>query len=265
MEIAGDRLSYHGTGGEILRGWLKAAVVFFIPYMLVSNGPRWMGAGPGLIAVGVLSSFLLILLFIPMATIGSRRYRLSRTAWRGIRFSFQGTWRDYMGIYVKGSLLTAITLGLYTPYYEAKREKFLLSNTFIGDKNFDYDGKGDDLFKSYLACLLFAIPTLTFSLLWYHVKRTRCIWDHTCFGGARFDCSITFGGMLMMSLVNMLLVLFTLGFGFSWAQVRAINYLTNNLTLDGPVDLDAIQQDHQTVNATGEELASFMELDFDLG
>jgi hypothetical protein len=35
--------------------------------------------------------------------------------------------------------------------------------------------------------------------------------------------------------------------------------------LNGPVDLETIQQDAQTVNATGEELSSFLDLDFDLG
>src|SRR5579859_3627656 len=92
IEFEGDRLSYHGTGKETLLGWLKAAVVFGIPYVALQNGPKWAGAGSGVIIVGALLSTFLILVFIPMAVVGARRYRLSRTAWRGIRFSFRESW-----------------------------------------------------------------------------------------------------------------------------------------------------------------------------
>ncbi|HTB33618.1 MAG TPA: DUF898 family protein, partial [bacterium] len=32
LEFEGDRFSYHGTAQEILRGWVKAALVFGVPY-----------------------------------------------------------------------------------------------------------------------------------------------------------------------------------------------------------------------------------------
>jgi uncharacterized membrane protein YjgN (DUF898 family) len=64
---------------------------------------------------------------------------------------------------------------------------------------------------------------------------------------------------------NLLLVLFTLGFAYPWAQVRSIHYMVRNLSLQGKTDLRRIKQKAQTVNATGEELASFFDLDFDLG
>lgn len=265
MEFEGDRLSYHGTGKETFLGWLKAMGFFIIPYVILKDGPAWIGAGKILIAVGALLSGLLILVFIPMAVIGTRRYRLSRTAWRGIRFSFREHWRSYMPLFLKGGFLNLITLGLYSPYYTVKREKFLIANTYVGNQNFDFDGKGEDLFKSFIKAWLLFIPTLGLSFIWYAVKKTIYIWDHTTFGGSRFQCYVTFGGMVKVSMMNMLLVLFTLGFGYSWAQVRSINYLVDHLTLNGPADFETLQQEAQSVNATGEELGSFLDMDFDLG
>jgi uncharacterized membrane protein YjgN (DUF898 family) len=265
LEFEGDRFSYHGTGGETLRGWLKAMLIFGVPYFLFSSLPHFMGWASSLALVGRLLALFLLVLFIPMATIGARRYRLSRTAWRGIRFSFQKTWRDFMPIYILGNILKAVTLGIYTPYYDAERDRLLISNTYIGNRNLVYDGVGGDLFRSYFVAFILAIPTLGFTLLWYHVKKTRYVWNHTCFGDARFENTITFGGMFWLYLGNFLMVLFTLGFAFPWAQVRSINYLLANLSLNGRTELGSIQQDAQTVNATGEELSSFLELDFDLG
>jgi uncharacterized membrane protein YjgN (DUF898 family) len=200
-----------------------------------------------------------------MAIIGTRRYRLSRTAWRGIRFSFRESWKKFAPIFIKGNFLNFITLGLYSPYYDVRRENFLINNTFVGNQNFDFDGKGEDLFKFFLKAWLLFIPTLGISFFWYHVKRSIYVWDHTTLGGTRFQCYMTFGGYVKVGFINTLLVLFTLGFGISWAQVRSVNYLVNNLTLNGPADFDTLQQEAQVVNATGEELGSFLDMDFDLG
>ena len=264
FEFDHDRLSYHGTGLETFKGWLKAAAFFGIPYALFRYGPKWMGGGPALIGLGALLSILLVVLFFPMAVIGSRRYRLSRTGWRGIRFSFRKTWKDYIPLFWKGNFLSSITLSLYSPYYQMNREKFLVENTFIGDRHFDFDGEGKDLFKSYFIAFLLAIPTLFFSLFWYHVVKHRYIWNHTIFREARFNCTITFGGMLKIAFLNFLTVLFTLGFAYAWAETRSIRYMVQNLTLEGYVD-KTLGQEAQSVNATGEELASFFDLDFDLG
>ena len=265
LEFDGDRLSYHGTGKETFLGWLKAALFFGIPYLLASHLPRWMGAKPKWVIVGGVVASLLFLWFIPIAIVGTRRYRLSRTAWRGIRFSFRGHWKNYLPIFWGGGLLNALTLGFYIPFFDAKRDKFLVSQSYVGNKNFDYDGKGEGLFKSFLAAWFLFFPTLGFSALWYHVRRTRYLWEHTTLGESRFSCTITFGSFFLISFTNALLVLVTLGFGFPWAQARFIRYMTENLALNGPVDLDTIRQEAQTVGATGEELGSFLDLDFDLG
>jgi uncharacterized membrane protein YjgN (DUF898 family) len=265
LEFEGDRFSFHGTAVEILLGWLKAALFFGIPYIAMLKGPQWLGSGPVLIGIGAFLSVILVVIFIPMAVVGSRRYRLSRTAWRGIRFNFRGTWGQYMPIFLGGGILVAITLSLYTPFYEMRREKFLLRNSYLGNQNFNFDGNGWDLFGSYVLSLILALPTLGLSLLWYHVKRTRYVWSRTTFGTARFHSAITFGGLFKVTVLNLLLVLVTLGFGYPWAQVRIIRYLSDNLVLHGPADFEAVAQDAQAVTATGEELASFLDLDFDLG
>lgn len=218
-----------------------------------------------MIGLGAFFSALLILVFIPMAIVGVRRYRMSRTAWRGIRFSFRESWKSYLALAFQGNLLKLITLGLYTPYYDARRARFLISNTYVGGMNFKYDGNGEDLFKTFLIAWILCIPTLGFSFFWYHVKHLRYYWIHTTFDKARFDCTFTFGGMFGLYLVNFLLVLITLGFGYAWAQVRFLRYFSDNLNLHGPANLESLQQDAQAVNATGEELASFFDLDFDLG
>jgi uncharacterized membrane protein YjgN (DUF898 family) len=106
VDFDSDRFAYHGTGKEILKGWLKAALIFGIPFFALQNIPVFIGAPqPYIIACGLIS-FLILSIFIPVATVGSRRYRLSRTSLRGIRFSFRGKWREYAKIFFACSSLT---------------------------------------------------------------------------------------------------------------------------------------------------------------
>ena len=86
--FAGARFAYHGTGKELFMGWLKAVLIFGVPYLFFSYMPVFWNEIPQLIP-NVIAG-LLVLCFIPVAVVGAHRYRLSRTSLRNIRFSFRG-------------------------------------------------------------------------------------------------------------------------------------------------------------------------------
>ena len=265
VDFNGDRLAYHGTGKEVLIGWLKAVVIFGIPFYALQNIPAIMGAPTPLIIAGTLISFVIIAIFVPVATVGSRRYRLSRTSLRGIRFSFRGKWPEYAKIFLSCSGGLILTLGFYMPYYVMRRQTFLMEKGYYGNEKFGFDGKGKDLIGSYILAVILMIPTLFISLLWYSYKITNYTWNHTSFGTARFKSTITFGGIIGLFLVNILILICTLGFGAPWAKVRTLRYYLEHLTLEGKLDLSAIVQDAQEASAFGEEVGDFLGLDFDMG
>ena len=266
MDFNGDRFAYHGTGKEVLIGWLKAAVIFGIPVYAFQNIPVIMGAPTPFKIAGVLISFLIIGIFIPVATVGSRRYRLSRTSLRGIRFSFRGKWQEFAKIFFACMPWLILTLGFYSPYFDMRRQTFLIEKAYYGNEKFGFDGKGKDLIGSYILAVILMIPTLFISLLWYYsYKKTNYTWNHTSFGAAHFQSTITFGGLVGLYLVNGLILIFTLGFGAPWAKVRTLRYYLTHLTLEGPLDLSAIVQDAQEASAFGEEVGDFLALDFDMG
>ena len=265
VEFNGDRFEYHGTGMEVLKGWFKAALIFGIPFYACQKLPIIMGAPKLIIIIGSLLSFVVISIFIPVATVGSRRYRLSRTSMRGIRFSFRGRWKEFAGIFLRCTGLILLTLGFYAPYYDMRRQTFLIDKAYYGNKQFNFDGQGKDLFGSYVLAVILIIPTLFISMLWYNYKRTKYTWNHTKFGKARFESSITFGGVFGLFFVNALILICTIGFGLPWVKVRTLRYYLENLTLEGQIDLSAIVQDAQEASAFGEEVGDFMAMDFDIG
>ena len=265
IDFNGDRFAYHGTGKEILLGWLKAGVVFGIPFYAFQKIPVIIGAPIPIIIAGSLISFLIISIFIPVATVGSRRYRLSRTSMRGIRFSFRGKWQEFIKIFFFCMPWMILTLGFYLPYFDMRRQTFLIERGYYGNEKFSFDGKGKDLIGSFVLAVILVPFTFLISLFWYSYKKTKYTWNHTCFGAARFQSTITFGGIIGLYLVNGLILIFTLGFGAPWAKVRTLRYYLSNLTLEGQLDLSTIVQEAQEASAFGEEVGDFLALDFDLG
>jgi uncharacterized membrane protein YjgN (DUF898 family) len=252
-EFEGDRFAYHGTGKELLIGWLKAVVILAIPTVALI----WFSAGAFV--------YLVFASFMPVAVVNARRYRLSRTSWRGIRFSFRGPVLEFYMVSIRGWLLSLVTLGVAYPVWQNWRQTFLVSHSYYGNKRFAYDGSGQAMIWTFIFHVLLSIPTFGICWLWYWAKWQRYYWAHTTFGGARFRSSVTGGSLLTLSLVNVFLLLCTLGIAWSWVLVRNARYFTTHLCLEGPLDTAAILQEAQTASATGDILSGFFDLDFDIG
>ena len=273
-EFEGDRLAYHGTPKELLLGWLKAAAVLGVLFGISAAAGQEIGR--------LISAFISGVL-IPVAIVGSWRYRLSRTSWRGIRFSFWGHARELVGLFWRDGLLMTFTLGIYYPHFRNHLRTFLMQNSHYGTRPFDYDGDGWEVWRIYASGIVLTILTLGIYYFWFDAKLQRYYWSHTTFGRSRaagsilsnnsssevrFNCSIQGGAWMKLKLVNLLAIVCTLGLAYPWTVVRSTRYLYDNLTIEGPLDLAAIQQEAQAATATGEGLAGFMDtglLDLDLG
>ena len=156
-EFAGDRFSYHGSARELLNGTIKASLVFGIPYFLMGNAGQFLEGSTAIQVTLKAAASLLLILFIPVAITGARRYRLSRTAWRGIRFSFRGKTLDFIKLWLSGYFLTAVTLGLYYPYFSTKKHAFLTTHSYFGSEPFKFSGDGAVLSRPFLRMYLLAV------------------------------------------------------------------------------------------------------------
>ena len=270
-ELDGDRFAYHGTGGELLVGaLLSGCVLAFVAMvfglLMVATGAAGASGGPGSAQFLVIFGYMLTLVtLVAIAINGARRYRLSRSSWRGIRFTFRGRWQDYLQLMLTGNLLSVVTLGFYGPFYRNKSRAFLANHSQFGSLPFGYDGDGKDLFVQYLKALLLTIPTLGLCWVWYVAFRQRYFWSHTTLGPVRFRSTMTGGRLLGLSLTNVLLALLTLGIGIPWAVTRTMRYSFDTLALEGDIDWKGVEQQAQLASATGEGLAQGLDVDIDLG
>ena len=260
----GDRLAYHGTGRELLNGVFKAGLIFGLPLTVLQTADELAGDRMIHAVIRFLSS-VLVFIFIPMAMVGARRYRLSRTSWRGIRFSFRGRAKDFIRIFTRGSLLSTMTLSLYYPFFQVRKQHFMVSHSYFGRRPFRFDGRGRELFGAYVVTLLLLLPTLGLYWFWFSAKRTRYFWEHTFVETARFRCSLAGRQLMTFTLTNWLMLIITLGLAWPWVLVRKTRFVFSYLSIDGPLDVDGIVQEPQLATATGDALSSILGTDVDFG
>lgn len=269
-EMDGDRFAYHGTGGELFKGALKAfgflfalIVVFTIVNVLIGRLGLVSPDVAAIVMTAVLYAVIAILVVVAVHL--ARRYRMSRSSLRGIRFSYHGALGEFVRLMVRGTLLTIVTLGFYAPYFQNQRRAFLVKSVRFGSEPFMYNADGKELFGQYVKALLLTIPTLGFSWTWYLAFAHRYMWGNTTMRGARFRSSVTGGELLKVQLVNLALVIFTLGIGTTWALTRMQAFWCENLALHGTVDWATIEQRAQIAGAVGEGLADGLDVDVGIG
>ena len=260
-EFAGDRFGFHGTGRELFIGWLKAVALFGGLVLITKTIIPMLWDNP---LAGPMGEFLLAIGFIallPLAIIGSMRYRLSRTSWRGIRFNFHGEYRELLGVLLRSFLLMGLTLGLYLPFYQTNLRRFLAEHSRFGSASFTFHGDGRALLGRYVLTLLLTVPTLGLIWPWYLAFQRRYYWNHTTFAGELFRCTVTGRGLLGLYAVNLAIIVLSLGLALPWATVRTRRFDLENLVLQGPVDIEHITQQAQAATPTGEELSGFLDVD----
>jgi uncharacterized membrane protein YjgN (DUF898 family) len=143
-EIDGDALEYTGRGKELLLGFLVALAVLvplFLAYFLAGLAfERYK-------AFASLPLYAFLYLFGQFAVFRARRYRLTRTIWRGIRFWMTGSgWAYALRAFLWGLLLIP-TLGFAYPWRTAALERYKLGHTFYGNLPGRFAATGWGLFR----------------------------------------------------------------------------------------------------------------------
>jgi uncharacterized membrane protein YjgN (DUF898 family) len=161
--IEGNPFEYTGTGKELFIGFLFALAILvpiYVAYFLIGIEVERFKA---------FASLPLILFFYAFgqfAIFRARRYRATRTIWRGVRFWMTGSGWNYAWRACLWGLFALVTLGLALPWRESALEKFKMRHMHYGDLQGRFVGTGWDLFKRgwWLWLLLIVLAVLIIAL-----------------------------------------------------------------------------------------------------
>lgn len=140
--------------------------------------------------------------FWQFAVYRARRYRLHRTAWRGLRFYMDGSGVSYALRAMGWGFVSIVTLGLALPWMQAALERYKMRHTYYGDLSGDFVATAGDFFKQG-------------SRLWLGAAFTGA----ACIGGSAF-AAIHGGGWLVL----MLPVLAATAFIEIYARFKALQW-----------------------------------------
>lgn len=90
---------------------------------------------------------------------------------------------------------------------------------------------------------------------WYQSKYYNYIAEHTHFSNGNFSLNTTPGGLIWLTLSNLLIVIVSLTILSPVAIARMFGYFVSNMSFNGGVDINAIEQSAESLSKTGEGLA----------
>jgi uncharacterized membrane protein YjgN (DUF898 family) len=157
-ELAGESFEYTGTARELLLGFLIAIAVLvplYAAFFLLAFGLGELASLIGLLVLTLLGQY---------AVYRARRYRLTRTVYRGVRFHQSGSAWRYAACALLWWTLIVLTIGLAYPFAQSRLERFKMRNTFFGNLPGRFEGSGFRLFLRGFALWVVAIVPLMVGL-----------------------------------------------------------------------------------------------------
>jgi uncharacterized membrane protein YjgN (DUF898 family) len=151
--VADETFEYTGTARELLLGFLIAIAVLLPLYsgfflLTLALGQGWS-----------LASILVLTFLGHYAVFRARRYRLTRTIYRGVRFHQTGSAWRYAVCALLWWTLIILSLGLAYPFAQAQLERFKMRNTFFGDLPGRFEGSGMRLLlRGFVLWLVAVVP-----------------------------------------------------------------------------------------------------------
>jgi uncharacterized membrane protein YjgN (DUF898 family) len=191
--VDGDAAEYTGRGKELLIGFLFALAILvpiYLAYFLITvEAESWASFASVPLVLGFYA-------FGQFAIYRARRYRLTRTVWRGVRFWMDGSGWAYAWRAVLWGVLALATLGLAYPWREAALERYKMRHSYYGDLQGDFAGSGWAFFKQawwlWLLTPLSIVLFPTLPMLYAEFKAREYAWwlSGIRFGGISLTSSL---------------------------------------------------------------------------
>jgi uncharacterized membrane protein YjgN (DUF898 family) len=197
--VGGDAPEYTGTAKELLIGFLFALAIlvpiYLVYFFIGIEAERWQE----------FASFPLIAffyLFTQFAMYRARRYRLTRTVWRGVRFWMAGSGWSYAWRAALWGVFVTVTLGLALPWRTAALERYKMKHTSYGNLQGRFDATGGEFFKQAWHLWLLTWPAAIFIVplpfIYGAYKSIEWRWwvSGIRFGEVRFESKLSDGALI---------------------------------------------------------------------
>ena len=158
VHVMDEPLEYTGTGKELFLGFLIVTGIVILPLVLVQTfAPIIFFDNIAAQAVAQLLVFVLLLYLIGVGIYRARRYRLSRTIWRGIRGTLTGSPWSFAWTNFWMTLILPLTLLWSYPWMSMRLTSRITNDMEFGSAPFSFAGPVGPLYARYSVVWLMAL------------------------------------------------------------------------------------------------------------
>ena len=228
VRIDGEPLDYRGTGGELFRGFLIVFFLVLLP-MGIASLTAALTLKPGTTGRSLyeLSFWVVLLSLSGLGIHRARRYRLSRTRWRGIRSGLSGRSSSFAWTYLWTMALVPFTLGWILPWRAVRLQRALFDQTRFGDKPFTFGGRAGPLYRRFwvvwLSAIVLTVGAVAAILAIIGFDMAQGVPRPRSLTGASVAMS---GGVLFAALLAFTIIR-------AWYTTRVLNYFASQTQLQG--------------------------------
>lgn len=229
--IGNQLFAYHGTVKEAFRGFMIVSGLFMILLILIVGSVMILG-----ISQNAASNFSVtfVSFLMPYALFAALKYRLSRTRFANIAFSYRGTFSQYLKE-VGVPTAIGVLFGIFcAPLANVAAFNGQLNRCYYGDIPFKANAKATpELWRVHWVTLMLALPTLFMSRFWYQTCLRRVTLNSLRLGDIRFKSKATGADFLSLFLGNLFLLAISLGVALPWIKARNMRFQANTMIMGG--------------------------------
>lgn len=158
--LRGDPFEYTGTGLEMFKGFLIALAILAPMLIGIEVLHRFFDTDTAIAQFGRHAYLLALAILWSAAGFYARRYRLSRTRWRGVAFALDAKFFEYLTMNLKTAAMTVFTLFLMAPQASLLSEMWFIQRSRLGDRFFSGEPDSNKLIPYWMVVWGGAIVTI---------------------------------------------------------------------------------------------------------
>ena len=281
MRVAGSGFEYLASPLAILKGRVIALALFGGIAVAGHFSP-----------IAQLAFIVLLLLLLPWLVVATARFNARNSAWRSIRFAFDGRVGEAARVLLGLGLLAGLTLGILFPYSRMRRARFIVGLHRFGATGFATSFKSGPFYGAYLAALgmlivvsivvvgggmlmksataaivmIAATYTCYIAVFAYVRARTGNItFNGTSVGPLQLASTLRWRDMAWIYLSNIVAILATVGLATAWATIRITRYRAARLAVVARAPIGTlVAAEGGNASAAGSEVSDLFDVDVSL-
>ncbi len=258
--LAGSSFEYTANPVTILKGRLLVFSVFAIYQFASYSQP--------ILAIAMALAFIPLVPWVVIKAVG---FNLRYSAYRNLRFHFDGTYWQAFKLYIVWTIAIGISFGIAYPYVAWLRKKFFVNKARFGNRYFKFSGEAGYFYVIYICAVVIyvgAIVGLTFAigglsvLTGTHAEQPQAqstivlvlmslgftimfvtfnsaiqslisnfMWQHTALKDIQFSLNLNVLRVVWIQISNIVVIILSLGLLIPWAKVRMLRYQLSRFSL----------------------------------